>query len=245
MLAAIKSEFRKLLTVRTTYFMILMAFLLTSGLIAFWIFGYQDVSKADTNANALLESVYNAVSIMGIFVSLITIMLVGHEYRYNTIMYSLTSVNRRSKLFFAKYLVSIVFSLIVAAILASLTIVAFNIGQSVHHINTTSQHLPVLQMIWHCAASIAANVTFSFILAIIIRSLIGAIVTILIVPSTIEGLLSILLKENVKYLPFTALSNLTSVSTKVSATMSLSLVAAYAAFFGLVSYILFLKRDAN
>jgi len=245
MLAAIKSEFRKLLTVRTTYFMILMAFLLTSGLIAFWIFGYQDVSKADTNANALLESVYNAVSIMGIFVSLITIMLVGHEYRYNTIMYSLTSVNRRSKLFFAKYLVSIVFSLIVAAILASLTIVAFNIGQSVHHINTTSQHSPVLQMIWHCAASIAANVTFSFILAIIIRSLIGAIVTILIVPSTIEGLLSILLKENVKYLPFTALSNLTSVSTKVSATMSLSLVAAYAAFFGLVSYILFLKRDAN
>lgn len=245
MMPALKTEVRKLLSVRSTLFITLSAFLLTSGLIAFWIFGFKNIEHADGNAHALLTTLYNVVAISGVFFSIITVLSVGHEYRYNTIMYSLTSINRRTKVFFAKFFVLAVFALLVGAVLAGLAAIAFYIGIKSGDIQAVAQHIPVAEMLWHVAASILGSVALGFILAVIIRSLIGAMVTILMVPSTIEGLLTLLLKDNVKYLPFTALGNLTSSNSAVNPTMSLGIVCGYVAVFGLVAYVLFLKRDAN
>src|SRR5690606_1623087 len=98
--------------------------------------------------------------IAGMFLSIITILSVGHEYRYNTIMYSLTSVNRRSKVFFAKFLVLALFSLAAAAVLAALTVIAFYIGLKVHHIGYVAQHLPLAEVAWRAAASVVGSVAF-------------------------------------------------------------------------------------
>lgn len=244
MMSAVKSEIRKLFSVRSTLFIIVAAFLLTSGLIAFWIFGFKNVEHVDSNARALLTCLYSVVAISGVFFSIITVLSVGHEYRYNTIMYSLTSINRRTKVFFAKFAVLALFAVVAGAILAGLGLAAFHIGINAAGIDAVAQHIPIAEVLWHSAASILGSVAFGFILATIIRSLIGAMVTILMVPSTIEGLLSLFLKDNTKYLPFTALGNLTS-ATAQNVTTSLGVVCGYAAVFGLVAYILFLRRDAS
>jgi len=251
-MSTVKSELRKLLSVRSTLFMIVVAFLLTSGLIAFWIYGFKNAESVDIggghNPGGLLHSIYASVAVMGVIFSIITVLSVGHEYRYNTIMYSLTNTNRRTKVFFAKFAVLALFALAVGTVLGVLSVVAFYAGLNVGNINAVAQHIPVADVLWRTVAYILGSVTFGFILAVIIRSLIGAIVTVMIVPSTIEGLLSLLLKDNTKFLPYTALNSLVSTEETIgraTSTFSLGIVCAYAAVFGLVAYILFLRRDAN
>lgn len=246
MIPALNAEFRKLVTTRSTWFLVTATFLLTTGLVGFWIFGYKDVSHAGASGKALLDGILTAINVIGVFLPFIAILLVGHEYRYNTITYSLTSVNHRSKLFFAKYLAAVSFILVVAAVLVLCMIVAFHIGQAVAGIETMGQELDPWSLVWRFVASVIGGVTFAFILSMLIRSLTGTIAVVIVLPSFIESLLGgLLLHENAKYLPYTALGNLTQLNTGVSTTFSLWVVCAYVAVVGAVAYALFLKRDAN
>jgi len=247
MLASLKSEFRKLLTVRSTYLLFTAAFLLAVGLIGFWIYGYKDVSHASQSHEALQSAINSAVTFVGIFFSFVTVLLVGHEYRYNTIMYSLTSASGRGKVFFSKFLAAAVIALLATVVIVACTVGSFHIGQNVHHVNTISQSIDWWPATWRAVVSLVGSVAYAFIIAILIRSLIGAVAVVLLLPSTIEGLLMLLLKDNVKYLPYTSLGNLTSDTPAHGASylFSLAVIGAYAFGGGLIAYILFLKRDAN
>lgn len=246
MIAALHAEFRKLYTVRSTYMLALVALLLGAVLAGFWIWGYKDVEHAALNHLALSNLISRAANIAGIFLSFLAVLLVGHEYRYNTITYSLTSTNNRSKVYLAKLFVLLVSSLVIAAIVIAAAIGLFHVGQHLHHITTASQQVPLWDTIWRSAATVAGGIVYAFIISIVLRNLIGSIAFILVVPTTVENLLSLLLKDNVKYLPYTALDNLTRIEkSTVSHSFSLAVVASYIAVFGVVSWLLFLKRDAN
>lgn len=245
MIPALNAEFRKITTVRSTLFLTVISFLITSGLIGFWIYGFKDVGHAALNSGVAVDCIFAAVSGLSVFLSFIAILLVGHEYRYNTIMYSLTSVNQRGKVFFAKYVAVAAFTLVLSAVLILLTVVAFYIGLMAHHVAYATQDIAYWDVIWRSAAAILGSVTFAFIITMLIRSLTGSIATVIVLPSFVEGMLTLLLHDNVKYLPYTALSNLTQLNSKVSAGFSLVVVAVYALVLGIASYVLFLRRDAN
>lgn len=245
MINSLKSEFRKLLTIRSTYVLLTIAVLLGSVLIGFWIFGYKDVDHATQNSSALMDMLLQAVSTASLFLSFAVILLVCHEYRYNTIMYNLTNTSRRSKFFLIKYLAVIIFSLLVAAVVMLLAWALFYLGLHLHNLTPVAQHVPLWNMLWQSAATVIGNISYAFIIAMLLRSLIGAIALFLVVPTTVENLLSLLLHDNTKYLPFTALGNLSSLGTKISYGFSLSVVLAYVVIGGLVAYVLFMKRDAN
>jgi ABC-type transport system involved in multi-copper enzyme maturation permease subunit len=245
MIAALKAEFRKLLTVRSTYVLFLFSLALCSVLIGFWIFGYKNVQHAHTDTSALFNSLLAAVSTVGVFLSFIAVMLVGHEYRYNTIMYNLTNTNSRTWLFLAKWKAAVVFALVFAAIVVALNWALFYVGLSLHHIHPVAQQVPMWSFLWRSAVTIVGDISFAFIITMLLRNLIAAIAVVLVLPTTIETLLQLLLKDNVKYLPYTALGNLTNVTTKISYTFSLWVVLAYIAVGGVAAYLLFRKRDAN
>lgn len=245
MIRGLRAELRKIWTVRSTYMNFVFMFGLVVALVGFWIYGYKDAGRAVQEAGALRDYAYGAVSVVGIFVAFLAILSVCHEYRYNTILYSLTNVNRRTKLFVNKWLASVLSALLLAAITLALGVGAFFIGQEVNSINSVSQTMLSWDFVWRAAVGITGSVTFGYIIAMLLRSQVAAIATFLVVPSTIESLLTLLLKDNVKYLPFTALGNVTSTSPSPALSTSLIIVGAYTAVFGLAAWILFMRRDAN
>ena len=215
-----------------------------AALVDFWILGFKDVEKAGVNSGVLSNALLNTTSTMGVFIAIITALMIGHEYRYNTITYSLTSVNRRIKLFGAKYVVLAVFALVYTAVVALLSWVFFAVGQSLAGVNTVAQQVQVWEVVWRSAVMSLGMMTYAFVISFILRNLIGAIVLILMMPTTIEGLLSLLLKEDTKYLPFTALNSLTNIST-TQLTSVLLTISAYVVGGLVIAYWLFQKRDAN
>ena len=98
---------------------------------------------------------------------------------------------------------------------------------------------------------------FGLLLAALVRNLVGAIVILLVVPNTIEGLLSLLLKHNSVYMPFTALQQvvqspvLANVPKRLADTGYLSPVKGALVFLcylvagWVVTWYLFLRRDAT
>src|ERR1700730_1752413 len=91
MLASLRSEFRKLLRVRSTYVIVIIC-LLWVALFA----GFGDGFKAKPTAllhahDLLMNESGSAVMFVGLILAFAGLLLLGHEYRYNTIMYTLTS----------------------------------------------------------------------------------------------------------------------------------------------------------
>jgi len=86
------------------------------------------------------------------------------------------------------------------------------------------------------------------IIATIFRSVVMAIATLLIFPTTIEPLLGLLLKEDSKYLPFTALDS--SVGAAILQDVltpgrAIAVTCVYLAIGLAVMWLLFVRRDAN
>jgi ABC-type transport system involved in multi-copper enzyme maturation permease subunit len=174
-----------------------------------------------------------------------------HEYRYNTIMYSLTSSNSRSKVLFAKIVaitgVAVAFT-VVAAVLAPLMILW---GIHAHNLTLVPQTLHFGTLAWECLFYGWGYAMAGLLLAALIRNQIGAIITLFIVPGTVEALLGLLLKNNVVYLPFSALN--TVIGNQHEGMSGPSITPVHAAMvFGayliggwIVAWVLFLQRDAN
>lgn len=244
MISELKAEFRKLLSVRSTYLLTVIGLLLGT-FISFWIFGYKDVQKAGMSPDVLASSILNVVSIMSLFLSFLAVLLVGHEYRYNLITYTLTSARRRTNVFFAKLLATNLLAIGITALMAVASVGLFYLGQHMAHVAAIHQTVNVTEILWRSLATIIASITFAFIITMLLRSLIGAIALVLVLPTTVETLLGLLLKENTKYLPYTALGNLTSTGSPISYIFSIKVALCYAVGLGLVAYLLFLRRDAN
>jgi ABC-2 type transport system permease protein len=248
MLPTLRAETRKLLTVRSTYF-ILGSVLIIVLFVGFFVNGYRLDRAALLDPTTLAGDITGAVSVISLFSGIIAILLMTHEYRYNTIMYTLTASKSRSRVLLAKILVITCFSIIFTAIFSALTPVLCNFGASVHHLTLVQQTIPYKSVIWKClfygwGYSIAA-----FIIAALIRNQIGSIIVVLIAPATVEGLLGLVLKNNVVYLPFSALATVIgsgmNYHNAITPFHAALVFLAYVAVGLIVSFVLFQRRDAG
>jgi ABC-2 type transport system permease protein len=247
MISAITAEFRKLFTVRSTYiiFGIVVILLLFFG---FFVSGWQIDSADLHNPTTLVGDVYGAVSVVSIFIGIMTVLLVTHEYRYNTILHTLTLSNKRSKVLFAKLLVmtglAIVFTFLVS-ILSPLLAVW---GLRAHHLTLVHQHLPYLNTLWRSLFYGWGYTMLALLIAVLLRNQIGSIVTLLVVPGTVEALLGLVLKKNVAYLPFSALKTVVGegqYKNSITPFHAALVFVAYLVVGGAIGWILFLRRDAS
>lgn len=248
-MSALKAEFRKLLTVRSTYIVcaLTLALLIFYG---FYIAGWRIDSADLLNKGTLAGDITGAASTVSIFVALLAVLLMTHEYRYNTIMYTLTSSNSRNKVLFAKVVAMTVFAIAFIAVAAVLAPLMVLWGIHAHSLTLVPQTLHIGTLIWECLFYCWGYTMAGLLLAALIRNQIGAIVTLFIVPGTVEALLGLLLKNNAQYLPFTALgivvgNSMHAITSPISAGRAALVFTGYLVVGWIIAWILFLQRDAN
>jgi ABC-2 type transport system permease protein len=267
MIAALKSEFKKLLSIRSTY-LISLFFLLLVGFLAFYVQGFKNVPiettspvdhiKASLFLAGTINQFANVISVAG---GLIGLLLLAHEYRYNTIVYTLTSSNSRSKVLASKIIAVLVYVFIFSTLATLLALGLMKAGVAAGGHSLIHQDINYLTYV---AKSVFLSEGFAMaglLFAALVRNQVGAIAALFIIPNPVEGILSLLLKHNSVYLPFTSLQQVvqTPVITSpqgvnkaaeastgyISAPKGALVFMAYLVVGWAVAWYLFLRRDAT
>ncbi|HZM64556.1 MAG TPA: ABC transporter permease [Candidatus Saccharimonadales bacterium] len=241
MIALLRAECRKLLTVRSTYIITVIALLLVAFL-SFYIEGYKGMMPLPEWLTYLMNNVSTTISI---FVAIMAILLIGHEYRYNTITYTLAAANSRTKVLLAKICTVATFALVLTVIAWGLAFAAYWCGVQLSPNQLQQWVTPQLEWeaVWRGAFFVVSFGLLGLVLGFLFRHLVGSIAALFILP-TVEGILSPLLKENVKYLPFSLLEQV-HIGVSWKPFTAACLFAAYLGTLWLVAWYLFIRRDAN
>lgn len=308
MLSQLKSEFRKLFSVRSTYILVVLALVLTvlfayfgtsastyeeavcdsSGKVLYsrdytderlenaspeelceGMVSYNTKTSNDLPKERLLYSLQESLPLTVTFVSIVLILLVAHEFRYNTISYTLTTSNSRSKVLAAKLLIGILFTIATTLLTVGVTLATVYTAVSLKDLNLPPQDYNWMYVLGRHMVYALGTALLGMGVAVLLRSLVASIAAVFVLP-IIDGIVGLLLMareiEPTKILPFSALERFgnvaadmipgTSADTAVrfggmdassQATVLGSLVVFGAYFIALwiITWILFLKRDAN
>ncbi len=251
MLGALKSELRKIWSIRSTYIVLLFAVVII-GFFAFWAEGVkagQDSAPADS-AFKVANLVSNAIVNLGMFGALVGILSFTHEYRYNTIMYTLTASKSRTRALRAKVAAVGIFSVFFTVFVAVLAVGAMYLGLAIKGLTLGPQTFD-LDVLWQALLVGWGYSMFGLIIAAFIRHQAGAIAAFFLVSGLVEQLAGILLKEDRAYLPFMALSQvaapagMTRSDFILSPGKAASVVLIYVVAGWIIAWYLFLRRDAN
>lgn len=247
MMASLKSEFRKLLTVRSTYYITAFALLVT-GVINFFVGRNSSMHLA---SDGLASIALNTVAVLGIAVSLVSILLVVHEYRHNTIGYSLTIANRRLKVMASKMVVVTAYAVVMAFLTVLVSILLARIGMAVKGVDLVSQDFDWYNIAWRTIIFMIGSAISGLVFGFLFRGVAAAVVLYFVVPTAVEPLLTGLLKFNPNYMPFLSQSQILINNAHMPGSDSFTPLASAGVFFGyvlvglIVSVVLFLRRDAN
>jgi ABC-type transport system involved in multi-copper enzyme maturation permease subunit len=243
----IKAEFRKLLSVRSTYFNLIICLLIVA-LFAGYGEGVKANPKDLLSPTILMEQSTSAVVFVGLILAFVGLLLAGHEYRYNTIGYTLTGANRRWKVMASKFIVISVFAIVASLIMAFFSPLCTIIGAHIVGHPIGPQVFDIWSVVWRCAFTGWGYAMYALILILIMRNQVGAIVTFLLVPLIGENILMQLFKHIGQNLPFTALQGVaqpTGLGNHTTSGHEALIVLVYVAVGLAISSILFIRRDAN
>jgi ABC-type transport system involved in multi-copper enzyme maturation permease subunit len=250
MIAYLKSEIRKLYTVRSTYVILLFSFVLMM-IFAVWIEGIKagNPGKAVTDSHKLASIFLDAITNLAFWGGIVAILSVTHEYRYNTIMYTLTASRSRSQTLLAKVGAISFFSLFFTVFVSIFAVALMYIGLAIKGASLSPQVLSP-DIIWRVLYVGWGYSLLATLLAVIIRHQVGAIAAFFVMPVFLEQLLGLLLKDNRIYLPFNALQQVTqSQNTELHKSISHGRAAlvfgVYLAIGWIIAWYLFLRRDAT
>lgn len=245
MFASLKSEFRKLFTVRTTYFLSLGVLLLMI-FYAGYVQGYKIDAAHLRDSGYLASQVTGAIGALSIFVSLIAALLMTHEYSYNTIMYTLTSSNSRARSLFAKLVLISGFSVVFTLVVCSLSPVLTAVGIHLKHLHAVHQVYHYRDLLWRSLLFGWGYGMFGLMFGALLRNRVATITALFLVPGTVESLLGLLLKKNVQYLPFNSLlTMLNQPSGSITPAKAALVALSYIVGGWIIAFALFSKRDAN
>ncbi len=250
MIASIKAEFLKLFTVRSTYIVLGFATLLEL-FFALYATGWKAMPPDLANPKYVSNQVTSALVPITLLLTIVAILLITHEYRYNTIMHTLTSNRSRTSVLLSKIIAISCFAIVFSLLFGFLSPVLGFVGIKLHGHALGMQYIPVWSLIWRTIFYGWGFAMLASILAFIIRIQVGAIVAVFLIPSTIENILGLLLKTNQVYLPFSSLAVLVGESSSDIGVASISFARAatvtsiYIVIGWLVAWFLFIKRDAS
>jgi hypothetical protein len=224
MIPAIRSEFRKLLTVRSTYINVIIS-LAIIALFAGFGSGFRMDATGAHDTGYLMSQSTSAIVFVGMILA-----------------------NRRYKVLVSKFVAITVFAVVISILVAFFSPLCTIIGAHLAGKTLAPQHFDVWSVLWRCIFTGWGYAMFAYILLLTIRNQIGAIVTYLLVPLIGENILMQLFKNIGKSLPFTALQSVsqpTALGNHTTSAHSVMVVLIYIAVGLLVSTVLFIKRDAN
>lgn len=249
MIASLKSEFRKLFTVRSTYILTGFTLLLVTFLSIF-VFGYKESSQKAASPIFMADTLYNMLGMFVTFAVIIAILHVCHEYRYSMINYTFSSARSRLTVLMSKTIVLLGYTLVFGFITLLIAYFGAKLGLDIKNASLVPQQLELATIAWQYLSYAWGYVLTGIILGVIIRSLVGAIVASFLLP-TIEGILSLILKGNTKYLPFRSLDAVAATPNPafpiemLPHTTALGVFSIYIVIFSAIAVFLFVRRDAG
>lgn len=244
MLSTLYSEFRKLISIRSTYIVSALSLLIIGGL-SFYGTGLK--GGPHFSPHTLQAGANDALGLVGIFVGIIAILIITHEYRYNTIAYTLTESNNRMKVLLSKMIIGAGYALLMALLAIGVSMSTIILGVHIAGNELGPQILDAYSLLWKSAAYMIGTAWFGMALGFLFRSQVMAIVAYFVVP-TIEALLQALLKVNKNYLPSSSQEQILQylpMPGSYSPLASLGVFALYLVGAWIVASVLFVKRDAN
>lgn len=255
MINSLKADFRKLLTVRSTYFMTLIALALVT-LVSGYFNGYkkkftdEPVGFVPTELDGANNYIHLVTSMnaatAAVFISLIAILFVAHEYRYNTIMYTLTANASRVKVWLSKIITISIFGALLGTFISIYGVLATIVGLKLNGTDLPDQDFDLVSLGLKLLAYFVGYALLSTFIAFILRSLVGAIALYFVYPTLVEQSLgALLLKDNANYLTFKSLDSIIFPSAAMSANTALWVAGLWLLGIGALSLALFWKRDAN
>lgn len=248
MMASLKSEFRKLITIRSTYFITGFTLLLVTFL-SIYVFGYQQAAQKASSAVFMSGTLYTVLGMFVTFAAIMAILLVAHEYRYGTIMYTLTSSASRVRVLLSKTIVMLGYSTIVGLLVLAIGYFGSRFGLELKGVTLAPQNFPIADILWQFTAYVWGYTLTGILIAVLVRGLVGSIVAFFLLP-TAEGILSLLLKGNTKFLPFRSLDAIAATTptpgiTALDNAAALGVFSVYLVVLGTVAVVSFVRRDAN
>lgn len=244
MMATIYAEFRKMFSIRSTYVLSAVGLLL-AGFISFWGIGYK--GGPVFGPDALQSAVFDQIAVVSIFVGIVAILLICHEYRYSTIGYSLTASNSRLKVLIAKFLVTAGYTIVMTLISIGAIIGLVMLGAHMAGNHLGTQTIDTYSLFWKTLVFMIGGTWFGLILGFLSKSVVFAIVAYFLIP-TVEPILHMLLKVSNNYMPSSAQAQIlqtTPAPDMFTPLASAGVFGLYLLGMFIVSTVLFLKRDAN
>ena len=245
MINLVKAEFRKVFTVRSTYVLLGIAILIVVFM-SFYIGGLK-ADKVTLDPNHLADQVMLAAGTVTLLTSFVGMLLVTHEYRYNTISYSLTLARSRSRVLLAKIITISILSVTMALFIGALAPALADLGAKIQGNVLYNQVFPVISLFSRAIYYCWAYSMLAMVFAVIIRVQVGTFMAILLLPGTIEPLLGLLLKKDIVYLPFTSLQGVLNHNpTQFISYQRAALVNfCYLVIAWIIAWRTFLYRDSN
>ncbi len=298
MLSTLKSDFRKILTVRSTYILVVIALFLTTFFtyLGTSAVSYQEqvsgkvteqklpdgttesrpdpndppvyVTKTERNLSKekLISNLQEGVPVVTLFTTVVVVLFMAHEFRYNTIAYTLIAGRRRYVVLLSKLAVSATFITVV-----TLLAIGFTTAATFAAIGIKDLTLPAQDFNWLYigARLLGYSLGFGLLgLAIItlVRNLTAGVAAIFVLP-TLDAIAGALLSsrniEATRVLPFSALDRIsgltrdftpqnmptdgiTDVQRLPATVLGASFVfLLYLVALWLITWVSFLRRDAN
>jgi ABC-2 type transport system permease protein len=252
MIPQLKAEVKKVLTVRSTY-AISLFFLILIGVLSVYAQGYK-TRQADINNHFLLHSLGDVANTLSVAGALIALLLMAHEYRYNTITYTLTAANSRSKVLAAKILTILGFVLIFSCVGVLLSLSLSRLGVAIAGHTMPHQDINYFNYLIKVVFTCEAYALVALLIPTIVRNMQASVAILFIVPNTLEALLSIIIKQPEKWLPFRALGQVTQQPVEIHGGKGGLLVSplrgaliflVYLIIGWAIGWYLFLRRDAT
>ncbi len=244
MINLLKAEFGKLLTVRSTYVTTALGLIITIfG--AFYIEGYTSIG-APFDENKLSIILLGVVSTTAQFAAIIAILQVAHEYRYNTIIYTLTNSNSRTKVFIAKSLALLSYAAVFTIIAAVMAYLSFHLALVLRYQDLPAQNINLLTIALRGLFYVLGFTAMGLVFVFLLRSIAASVVLLFFLPGTVETLLSLVLKDNAQYLPYMALNQVVHTSPgQLSPGRAAIVYCLYIVPSAMLAWWLFKRRDAN
>lgn len=245
---ALKSELYKLFTIRSTYIISFLA-IAFSTFMSFYVEGYSG-HGTPLDSHKMADVVFSAPSIISLLLTIVAILHITSEYRNNTIMYTLSAANSRIKVLLAKIISVSLFSIGLSLLITGVVLTGTIVGLKLHHFSLPAQEFNTINILARVVYYELAITLFSMLIAVVARNVTAALIMVMIVVSTVESLLGIIVKHNYIYFPYRSLSFVLSKGTpddmphltplRAAVVFSLYLIVGW-----LLAGYLFMHRDAN
>lgn len=245
----LKAEFTKLLTIRSTYVLLALAVLLVGGISFMVEYKYVAPPGVEVSADAMSNAVLSIAGTTSLFIMIAAVLVMAHEYRYNTIVYTLTSAKHRWQVLAAKALVVSAYAVVFAVIMSLIVILASLLGTAARGDSMPPQTFDVFNVAWRVLFHSVAAALYALLIAVLVRSVVAAMAMVFVVVNIVESLLQLVLKTNAQYLPFTAASavvtNPGGFQEILEPVKAAWVTVAWLVVLWIIAIILFMHRDAN